>query len=88
MEKLSQISSLSMIIRDSLILKSSPLFELTESETEYNVKCIKHTFAEYLVLQFDCLNTLSDQLLQDVIVAVEPADGYVVIIIIHLFASD
>lgn len=75
MEKLSQIPRLAMIIRDPLIHKSSSVFELTESETEYNVKCVKHTFADLLVLQFDCVNTLSDQLLEDVRVAIEPPDG-------------
>lgn len=78
MEKLSQIPHLTMIIRDSSLLKSSPVFELTESETEYNVKCIKHTFTDLLVLQFDCVNTLSDQLLEDVRVAVEAPEGYVI----------
>lgn len=75
MEKLSQIPHLAMIIGDSSLLKSSPVFELTESETEYNVKCIKHTFSKLLVLQFDCINTLSDQLLENVRVAVEPPEG-------------
>lgn len=75
MEKLSQISPLAAVIRDTILLRSSPVCELTESETEYNVKCIKHTFAEYLILQFDCVNTLSDQLLEDVVVAVEPSEG-------------
>lgn len=75
MEKLSQVPSLATVIQDTSLLKSSPVFELTESETEYNVKCIKHVFPDFLILQFDCVNTLSDQLLEDVVVAVEPADG-------------
>ncbi|XP_043249063.1 coatomer subunit gamma [Colletes gigas] len=78
-EKLSQVPRLAAIIRDSTLLKSSPVFELTESETEYNVKCIKHTFTDLLVLQFDCINTLSDQLLEDVIVAVETPENYTMI---------
>ncbi|XP_033303543.1 coatomer subunit gamma [Bombus bifarius] len=79
MEKLSQIPHLANIIRDSSLLKSSPVSELTESETEYNVKCIKHTFTEFLILQFDCVNTLSDQLLEDVRVAVEAPEGYTIV---------
>lgn len=75
MEKLSQKPPLSVVIRDPSIHKSSPVFELTESETEYNVKCIKHAFTDILVLQFDCVNTLSDQLLEDVTVAIEPPEG-------------
>ncbi|XP_076248616.1 coat protein (coatomer) gamma isoform X2 [Calliopsis andreniformis] len=78
MEKLSQIPHLAMVIRESSIHKSSSVFELTESETEYNVKCIKHTFTELLVLQFDCVNTLSDQLLEDVRVAIDPPPGYTI----------
>ncbi|XP_017890017.1 coatomer subunit gamma isoform X2 [Ceratina calcarata] len=78
MEKFSQIPHLAVITRDSLLLKSSPVFELTESETEYNVKCIKHTFTDFLILQFDCVNTLSDQLLEDVRVAVE-SESYTIL---------
>lgn len=40
--------------------------QLTEAETEYVVRCIKHTFAGHVVFQFDCTNTLNDQLLQKV----------------------
>jgi len=39
---------------------------LTESETEYVVSCIKHTFSEYIVFQFNCTNTLKEQLLHNV----------------------
>lgn len=74
MEKLVQVPQLAAIIRDSTLFKSSPIIELTESETEYNVKCIKHCFGEYLILQFDCLNTLTTPLLEDVRVTVETQD--------------
>ena len=47
---------------------------LTEAETEYIVTVVKHVFAEHVVLQFNCNNTLSDQLLKNVSVRVEPAD--------------
>ncbi|KAA0203341.1 hypothetical protein HAZT_HAZT008451 [Hyalella azteca] len=49
---------------------SAPV-ELTESETEYVVRCVKHTFLGHIILQFDCTNTLNDQLLEDVSVVVE-----------------
>ncbi|KAK3920493.1 Coatomer subunit gamma-2 [Frankliniella fusca] len=58
------------------IFRSSEPVELTESETEYVVRCIKHCFARHILLQFDCLNTLSDQLLENVRVQLEPAEGY------------
>ncbi|XP_033222123.1 coatomer subunit gamma [Belonocnema kinseyi] len=79
MEKLSQVPQLAALIREASLFKSSPVAELTESETEYNVKCIKHSFSDHLILQFDCLNTLSDQLLEDVRVAVEPPEGYTLV---------
>ncbi|XP_015607838.1 coatomer subunit gamma [Cephus cinctus] len=79
MEKLSQIPQLATVTRDCPLFKSSAVCELTESETEYNVKCVKHSFANHLILQFDCLNTLTDQLLEDVRVTVEPPEGYTLI---------
>merc|ERR1719192_1714081 len=48
------------------LFRSSQPAELTEAETEYMVACIKHIFPEHVVLQFDCTNTLNDQLLEDV----------------------
>merc|ERR1719420_2101009 len=53
------------------LFKSSQPAQLTESETEYVVNCIKHVFAGHLVLQFDCTNTLNDQLLEGVTVHLE-----------------
>lgn len=48
------------------LFKSSEPVQLTEAETEYVVRCIKHTFTRHMVFQFDCTNTLNDQLLQKV----------------------
>uniref|UniRef100_UPI00398F3B1B coatomer subunit gamma-2 n=1 Tax=Pristiophorus japonicus TaxID=55135 RepID=UPI00398F3B1B len=58
------------------LFKSSPPVQLTEAETEYVVRCIKHTFKKHMVFQFDCTNTLNDQLLEKVTVQVEPSDAY------------
>merc|ERR1719336_1739226 len=58
------------------LFKSSQPVELTESETEYVVQCIKHVFAEHLMLQFDCTNTLNDQLLEQVMVQLDLPDGF------------
>lgn len=33
------------------LFKSSALAELTEAETEYMVRCIKHTYSQHIVLQ-------------------------------------
>ncbi|KAK7896303.1 hypothetical protein WMY93_021628 [Mugilogobius chulae] len=61
------------------LFKSSEPVQLTEAETEYVVRCIKHTFARHMVFQFDCTNTLNDQLLQKVVVQMEPSESYEVI---------
>ena len=60
------------------LFKSSQPAQLTESETEYVVNCIKHVFPQHLLLQFDCTNTLNDQHLEDVSVQLEVPDGYTV----------
>ncbi|RKP08801.1 coatomer subunit gamma [Thamnocephalis sphaerospora] len=44
---------------------------LTESETEYVVSCVRHVFAEHIVFQFDCTNTINDQLLENVLVQMD-----------------
>ncbi|XP_073475526.1 coatomer subunit gamma-2 [Aquarana catesbeiana] len=61
------------------LFKSSDPVQLTEAETEYFVRCIKHVFTDHIVFQFDCTNTLNDQLLEKVIVQVEPSEGYEVV---------
>uniref|UniRef100_A0A8D0CNA3 Coatomer subunit gamma n=1 Tax=Sander lucioperca TaxID=283035 RepID=A0A8D0CNA3_SANLU len=61
------------------LFKSSEQVQLTEAETEYVVRCVKHTFARHMVFQFDCTNTLNDQLLQKVVVQMEPSESYEVI---------
>ena len=60
------------------LFKSSEAVQLTEAETEYVVRCVKHTFAQHMVFQFDCTNTLNDQLLQKVSAAdtSTPASGF------------
>ncbi|XP_049814828.1 coatomer subunit gamma isoform X1 [Schistocerca nitens] len=74
LEKLRSVPELAPLCA-SLFRSSEPV-ELTESETEYVVRCVKHIFPQHLVLQFDCLNTLDDQLLENVRVQLEPAEGY------------
>ncbi|EEB14189.1 Coatomer subunit gamma-2, putative [Pediculus humanus corporis] len=76
-EKLAEIEELKDI--PGPLYKSSDSVELTESETEYVIKCVKHSFLNHLVLQFDVLNTLSDQILENVKVAIEPSEGFKII---------
>ncbi|KAI8138268.1 adaptin N terminal region-domain-containing protein [Fennellomyces sp. T-0311] len=56
----------------SLFKSSAKPIELTESETEYVVHCVKHTFANHIVFQFNCTNTLNDQLLENVQMIMQP----------------
>lgn len=56
------------------VLKSSPIIELTEAETEYVVSVIKHVFQNHIVLQFDVKNTLTETVLEDVSVIATPSE--------------
>ncbi len=62
-------------IRDfGSVLKSSPVVELTEAETEYVVSVVKHIFKEHIVLQYEIKNTLPDTVLEKVSVMATPSD--------------
>ncbi|EPE04628.1 coatomer subunit gamma-2 [Ophiostoma piceae UAMH 11346] len=56
------------------VLKSSPVVDLTEAETEYVVSVVKHIFKEHIVLQFEVKNTLPDTVLENVSVVATPSD--------------
>lgn len=56
------------------VLKSSPVLELTEAETEYVVTVVKHIFKEHIVLQYEVKNTLPDTVLENVSVVATPAE--------------
>lgn len=53
------------------LFKSSAPVQLTEEETEYNIVVVKHVFPEHTVLQFQCTNTVQEQVLEDVSIAVD-----------------
>lgn len=53
------------------LFKSSKPTELTESETEYVVNVVKHVFAEHMVFQFNCTNTLQDVVLEKISVKMD-----------------
>jgi len=74
-EKLAAVPELQTLNLGPLFKSSQPV-ELTESETEYTVACIKHVFPRHVVLQFDCTNTLADQLLEQVRVELEVGEGW------------
>ncbi len=56
------------------VLKSSPVVELTEAETEYVVSVVKHIFKEHVVLQYEVKNTLPDTVLENVSVVATPSE--------------
>lgn len=56
------------------VLKSSPVIELTEAETEYVVTVVKHLFKEHVVLQYEVKNTLPATVLENVSVVATPAE--------------
>ncbi|CAF0898652.1 unnamed protein product [Didymodactylos carnosus] len=74
-----QLSSIPEFAHLGPIFKTSPPVDLTESEVEYVVRCIKHVFSHYIVFQFDINNTLNDQLLERVSVQMESADGFEIV---------
>jgi len=53
------------------VFRSTQPSELTESETEYVVRCVRHIFDDRVVLEFKVTNTINDQKLKDVQVVVE-----------------
>lgn len=48
------------------IFQSSSPVELTEAETEYSVNAVKHIFDSHVVFQYNCTNTIPEQLLERV----------------------
>ncbi|ONM27524.1 coatomer subunit gamma-2-like isoform X1 [Zea mays] len=57
------------------LFKSSAPVELTEAETEYSVNVVKHIFDGHVVLQYNCTNTIPEQLLEQVIVFVDASEA-------------
>jgi len=53
------------------LFKSTKPIELTESETEYVVNVVKHIFNDHILLQFNCTNTIADQVLENLIVKID-----------------
>ncbi|XP_054160589.1 coatomer subunit gamma-2-like [Oppia nitens] len=81
-EQLASISELNALKLGPIIKSSLPV-ELTESETEYVVQCIKHIFKDHIVFQFDCTNTLNDQILENVNISMQVADGFQIVEIVE-----
>ncbi|KAG5247733.1 coatomer [Salix suchowensis] len=57
------------------LFKSSSPVELTEAETEYAVNVVKHIFDRHVVFQYNCINTIPEQLLENVSVIVDASEA-------------
>lgn len=56
------------------LFKSSPPVALTE-ETEYEVNVVKHIYPGHVVFQYNCTNTIPEQLLENVSIIVDIVEG-------------
>jgi len=57
------------------LFKSSKVIQLVESEAEYIVTCVKHTFPNHIVFQFDCGNTIPEQVVEGVSISMDLAEA-------------
>lgn len=57
------------------LFKSCKTLEVTESETEYVVTCVKHIYQQHIVFQFNITNNMDDQFLENVSIEMEPDDN-------------
>lgn len=57
------------------VFRSSPPAALTESETEYVVRCVKHILPSHVILQFTIQNTIDDQRLDNVTVSIDGSEA-------------
>ncbi|KAJ1724732.1 coatomer subunit gamma [Coemansia erecta] len=71
--QLNAIPELAVFGEQPLVSSAKPV-ELTESETEYVVRCVKHVYESHIVFQFDVTNTIPEQVLEQVEVAMEPEE--------------
>ncbi|CAL5407345.1 unnamed protein product [Camellia sinensis] len=56
------------------LFKSSAPVELTEAETKYVVNTVQHIFDRHVVFQYNCTNSIPEQLLENVTVVVDASD--------------
>eukprot|EP00904_Undaria_pinnatifida_P003330 jgi/Undpi1/12999/HiC_scaffold_7.g02663.m1 len=56
------------------VFRSTTPVELTEAETEYVVRCVKHIMDEHVVLDFTVSNTIEEQMLRNVTVEIEQGE--------------
>ncbi|KAH6756078.1 coatomer gamma-2 subunit [Perilla frutescens var. hirtella] len=69
------LSSIPEFANFGKLFKSSAPVELTEAETEYAVNVVKHIFDRHVVFQYNCTNTIPEQLLENVTVIVDASEA-------------
>ncbi|KAL9248490.1 Coatomer subunit gamma-like protein [Drosera capensis] len=69
------LSSVPEFLSYGKLFKSSAPVELTEAETEYSVNVVKHIFYGHIVFQYNCTNTIPEQLLENVTVIVDASEA-------------
>ncbi|XP_051145035.1 coatomer subunit gamma-like [Andrographis paniculata] len=69
------ISSIPEFASFGKLFKSSVPVELTEAETEYAVNVVKHIFDSHVLFQYNCTNTIPEQLLENVSVIVDASEA-------------
>lgn len=57
------------------LFKTCQPLQLTEEDTEYKITVIKHIFEGHTVFQFNCTNTIKEQVLEDVCIAMDLAEA-------------
>ncbi|GAX76799.1 hypothetical protein CEUSTIGMA_g4245.t1 [Chlamydomonas eustigma] len=57
------------------VFKSCEPVRLTEEDTEYSIFAVKHVYDAHVVVQFNCTNTIAEQVLENVTVATDLAEA-------------
>ena len=57
------------------VFKSAEPLLLTEEETEYSIALVAHIFESHILLQFNCSNTVAEQVLENVNVVVDLSEA-------------
>lgn len=74
-EYIELINSIPQLANLGDVFKSTEPQRLTEEDTEYSIFCVKHVFESHLVLQFNCTNTIPEQVLEGVTVMIDLAEA-------------
>ena len=74
-EYMEQLKRLPQFATLGPLFKSCDAVQLTEEGTEYSVTLIKHIFESHIVFQFSCMNTVGEQVLEDVRVVLDLAEA-------------